>query len=231
MFGLFGKKGSEGPADASGLRATIWIVQGPRLGEKWSLDEGEIKVGRGLEDPRAINFPDTAKFISSEHAAFRKDLDGYYVEDLGSKNGTFLNGKRVSARTRLSDSDEIEIGQVVYRVKIEQVHGEDADFTGELEVSRGTLQGQRMSLDDGELTVGRELEGKGVLSFPDTEKSISTEHAVLRKTRGAYWVQDLSSKNGTFVNGTQRAIAQLSDGDEIGMGDILFKVHIRKRGA
>ncbi len=228
MFGLFGKK--KGAEDPGRLRGEIWIVEGYRLGEKWSLDEGEIKIGRGLEDPRAINFPDNAKFISGEHAVFRKGPAGYTLTDLDSTNGTFLKGKRVKGTVALADGDEIGIGQVTFRVRIGAIE-ETADQEAELVIVRGTFQGQRMSLDGGELLVGREIEGEGTLSFPDTEKGISTEHAIFRKNRGGYWVQDLSSKNGTFVNGKQKSIAQLADGDEVTLGDVAFKVHIRKKGS
>lgn len=227
MFGLFGKKRSS--EDAGRLRGEIWIVEGHRLGEKWSLDEGEIKVGRGLDDPRAINFPDNAKFISGEHAVFRKGPEGYTLTDLDSTNGTFLRGKRIKGTVRLGDGDEIEIGQVAFRVKIFPAE-EAATQEGEVEIIRGTFQGQRMSLENGELLVGREIEGEGTLSFPDNEPGISTEHAIFRKNRGGYWVQDLSSKNGTFVNGKQKSIAQLADGDEVTLGEVTFKVHIRKKG-
>lgn len=229
MFGLFKRKDAAAPVDPARLRGEVWVVEGPRLGEKWSLDAGEIRVGRGIDDPRAINFPDNAKFISGEHAVFRKDpAKGYTLTDLDSTNGTFVRGKRIKGTVSLRDGDEVEIGQVTFRVKIGAAE-EEVDQEGEIEIVRGTFQGQRMSLDHGELLVGREIEGDGTLSFPDSETSISTEHAVFRKTRGAYWVQDLSSKNGTFVNGKQKAIAQLADGDEVSIGDVVFKVHIRKR--
>ncbi len=230
MFGLFGNKEKPSGEDQGPLRGEIWIVEGHRLGEKWSLDEGEIKVGRGLDEPRAINFPDSAKFISGEHAVFRKTSRGYTLTDLGSTNGTYVGGKRVKGTIPLTDGDEIEIGQVTFRIRIGSVQ-EESHQEGEVEIIKGTYQGQRMSLEHGELLIGREIEGEGALSFPDTEMSISTEHAVFRKNRGDYWIQDLSSKNGTFVNGKQKMIAQLSDGDEVMLGDVVFKVHIRRKGS
>ena len=47
------------------------------------------------------------------HAAVLREGDGYYVEDLSSRNGTFVNGERVEGRRLLRDGDEISIGKVV----------------------------------------------------------------------------------------------------------------------
>lgn len=84
---------------------------GPRPGGLWlRREDGSVievardrfVVGRGGHCDLII---DSAK-ISREHAAFSKDPEGWWVEDLGSSNGTWFRGERVTRR-RLEHGDEI----------------------------------------------------------------------------------------------------------------------------
>ena len=54
-------------------------------------------------------------FSSARHAVVSQDAEGWWVEDVGSTNGTFLNGDRVVHRTVLHYGDEIEAGRVRLR--------------------------------------------------------------------------------------------------------------------
>jgi DNA-binding winged helix-turn-helix (wHTH) protein len=90
------------PRPARGIR----LVVGPR---EISLVEGENILGRG-ED--AIARVDSAK-ASRHHARIVVRGGRATLEDMGSKNGTFLRGKRVDGATALRDGDEILIGPVV----------------------------------------------------------------------------------------------------------------------
>ena len=55
--------------------------------------------------------------LSRRHAAFRPVLGGYEVEDLGSTNGTFVNGQRISEPTRLTGGDSIKLGASVLELE------------------------------------------------------------------------------------------------------------------
>ena len=52
-------------------------------------------------------------FASGQHARFKVAHDLWYVEDLGSTNGTWLNGRRIHAAQRLKKGDKVKIGHVV----------------------------------------------------------------------------------------------------------------------
>jgi DNA-binding winged helix-turn-helix (wHTH) protein len=78
------------------------------LGQEAALDEGENVLGR-VEDAAAWIESDS---VSRRHARLTISGDRAVVEDLGSKNGTFLNGRRIEKPQVLSDGDEIRLGQV-----------------------------------------------------------------------------------------------------------------------
>ena len=55
-------------------------------------------------------------FVSTVHARVFRRGDEVFVEDLGSRNGTFLNGDRVATPTRLRRGDRVQFGQTVAEV-------------------------------------------------------------------------------------------------------------------
>lgn len=70
----------------------------------------------GRTEPNSIVIPDPA--VSARHCrlSFRKGQ--WWIEDLGSANGTFLNGKAVAAAMALSDGDVVEVAQVKFIMEI-----------------------------------------------------------------------------------------------------------------
>ncbi len=92
---------------------TLRLIDPPtRRGELIPI-QGEITVGRA--GGCALVIPDDT-FVSQVHArVWRRDGDTL-VEDLGSKNGTYVNGERVVAPTRLRKGDRVQFGQTVAEV-------------------------------------------------------------------------------------------------------------------
>lgn len=76
--------------------------------KSFSIDEGgEISIGRGTECDVTID--NTA--ISRRHVALTLSNGVYFISDLGSTNGTFVNGKKISAEEMVSIDDTIEFGK------------------------------------------------------------------------------------------------------------------------
>ena len=69
-------------------------------------------VGVGREDDNVIRILDDA-YVSSHHARISVVGDGVVVDDLGSRNGTFLNGAKLSDRRPLRIGDRLQIGYTV----------------------------------------------------------------------------------------------------------------------
>ena len=90
-------------------RPKLIIVKGPDEGRQLTLAEGKTVFGRAEDADVQIEF--TA--VSRQHAAVEWDGDNYFLEDVGSSNGTFLNGQRIEGRVPLVPGDEVGLGQSV----------------------------------------------------------------------------------------------------------------------
>jgi pSer/pThr/pTyr-binding forkhead associated (FHA) protein len=73
------------------------------------LDRDRISLGRSSSNE--LSYPDDAG-LSRQHLALTRTNDEWFVEDLGSKNGTLLNGKRVEQKTRFLLGDRISAGHL-----------------------------------------------------------------------------------------------------------------------
>jgi pSer/pThr/pTyr-binding forkhead associated (FHA) protein len=90
------------------------VTQGPRELRGIRLDLSDpILIGR---DPDA-NLVIADGFVSSRHARVDPSERGPVLKDLGSTNGTVLNGKRLERPAVLSRGDTVELGKVVLEVK------------------------------------------------------------------------------------------------------------------
>ena len=82
------------------------VMRNEETTREWALPPGgEIFAGR--DAVCEIHLPD--RQVSRRHAVFTRAPDGVRVDDLGSKNGTWVNGVQVQSPTRLSDGDEVNI--------------------------------------------------------------------------------------------------------------------------
>jgi pSer/pThr/pTyr-binding forkhead associated (FHA) protein len=94
-----------------GLRLRI-VEPASRKGETHTIDR-EITVGRGGGCALVLS-DDT--YVSQLHARlFQQNGEGY-VEDLGSTNGTYVNGNAIDSATRLKRGDQVQFGQTVAEV-------------------------------------------------------------------------------------------------------------------
>ena len=81
-------------------------------GEDFELNSAQLTIGRGNQNDIAIG---TDEYASARHARFEPRQDGVWVQDLGSTNGTFLNGTRLDRPRRLTRGDIIRIGETDLR--------------------------------------------------------------------------------------------------------------------
>jgi diguanylate cyclase (GGDEF)-like protein len=91
-------------APVGGKRAQLVVLAGANVGEMYNLT-GTLVIGRGRDADIRIQ----GDGISRQHARIRVGADDVLVEDLGSTNGSFVNGERVDKRA-LQDGDKIQLG-------------------------------------------------------------------------------------------------------------------------
>src|SRR5690606_38824415 len=82
-------------------------MNGSFVGQVFALDEGEYSIGRAPESRIWVH----EEGVSRRHARIERTPEGFVVRDLGSANGTFVGGERVTRRL-LADGDLLEIAGV-----------------------------------------------------------------------------------------------------------------------
>lgn len=96
---------------------TLSVIQGPDAGKRFALPPNEPQlIGRSSE---ALPLGDNT--VSRRHAELTPDAGNWYIRDLSSQNGTYLNGVQLSKRVRLLPGDQVRVGQTVF------VFGQAAD--------------------------------------------------------------------------------------------------------
>jgi pSer/pThr/pTyr-binding forkhead associated (FHA) protein len=92
------------------MATELTYLTGPNEGQTLLLDpkKPELILGRSSDVDICID----NKNISRKHAKFKQDIDGVWIEDLKSKNGVFVNGRKITEPVLLDDSNEIELGDI-----------------------------------------------------------------------------------------------------------------------
>ncbi len=90
----------------------LWVKEGPRRGRFYAIHHGTT-IGRRdgdliLDDPK----------VSGSHAKFTMEKEQFFLWDLASSNGTYVNGKKIRKATLLAENDVIKIGETLFVVKL-----------------------------------------------------------------------------------------------------------------
>jgi hypothetical protein len=90
------------------------VVASPTLdgGETFSLDSHPLTIGRARNNDVSLL---EDEYASGRHARFEPRRDGIWVEDIGSTNGTFVNGIRLTRERKLTPGDVVRIGETDLR--------------------------------------------------------------------------------------------------------------------
>ncbi|MFN2218696.1 MAG: FHA domain-containing protein [Anaerolineae bacterium] len=96
-------------ASSSQATATLTLTRGPGVGTRFDIGAAPVTIGR--QDQCEVQVPGT--WVSRRHARLAWTGTGYIVEDLGSTNGTFVNGERVSGPRALRPGDRLQLGEQV----------------------------------------------------------------------------------------------------------------------
>jgi serine phosphatase RsbU (regulator of sigma subunit)/pSer/pThr/pTyr-binding forkhead associated (FHA) protein len=105
---------------------SLVFLAGPIAGRRYKLGDGEYVIGRRSDCQ--IFVPDMR--VSRQHARLVRNTDGWQLEDLGSNNGTYINGVRLQAATVLRHEDEITIANNKIRVEAQESPSEQKFVEG-----------------------------------------------------------------------------------------------------
>jgi Inner membrane component of T3SS, cytoplasmic domain len=90
------------------------VLNSPALDEntEFELNSTGITIGRGAQNDVVL---DEDEFASASHARVEPRRDGVWLEDIGSTNGTFVNGVRISRARKLTPGDLVRVGETDLR--------------------------------------------------------------------------------------------------------------------
>ncbi|MFO0864116.1 MAG: FHA domain-containing protein [Gemmataceae bacterium] len=91
------------------------LVKGSPKGTALRLSPGQILVGRGEE----CHVRSSSALVSRQHCLFEVEGDALHLRDLGSTNGTLVNGTRLCGICSLHDGDLVEVGSIILQVQID----------------------------------------------------------------------------------------------------------------
>ncbi len=187
-------------------------------------------VGRGDECDIILD-GDT---VSRRHCEIMR-LGATYILLDGSRNGTYINGERVQ-QARLQDGDQIRVGQNVLLIHLSSGIGTSVITSKataphrlppaiELKpqiVVKGLEEGVTQPFSDDRITIGRRADNHVALEADN----VSRQHCSVERRDGRYFICDLGSANGIFLNDHRADLAELNDGDRLRIGNYTIMVSL-----
>ncbi|NYD39957.1 FHA domain-containing protein FhaB/FipA [Nocardioides panaciterrulae] len=96
-----------------GAPTHVLVTEGANSGERAELDQAPILIGRGSD--AAIRLDDD--YVSTRHARIAASGDQWFVEDLGSTNGTYIGSVRLTQPTTVTVGTQIRIGKTILELR------------------------------------------------------------------------------------------------------------------
>lgn len=182
----------------------------------WLVDE-RFTIGQDSRNSLVLVDPSIAPF----HAEIRQDHGFYYLTDVGSPSGSFVNDERIKTRFQLRADDRVRLGSVELLLVDPARSKTKAEQAARwyLQVIQGEHEGKKFNIN-GSMTFGRSV--KCELCFSDQE--LSRRHCEFYLKDDVLEVKDLASANGLLVNQQKVSTAVLQPGDQLKMGSVSLLV-------
>ncbi|MFQ3590862.1 MAG: FHA domain-containing protein, partial [Chloracidobacterium sp.] len=229
-----------GPSAPSSESAYLELLNGSAP-SRFTLSAEATLIGR---DEGSHILLDARQFptVSRRHAVIERKGDAYFVRDLGSFNGTLVDGYRIAAPAQLRPGALIEIGlggaQFRFVVPGSETTGGAAQgsspavehtvvlapqtTTQKIQEAKNfvTRKAFAQGKTPGRLTVGRSSDNDIQLDV----LQISKRHAVFGRDAQGWTLEDMGSTNGVYVNGQRITRCRLRANDIVQIGPVLFRL-------
>ncbi|MFT4298245.1 MAG: FHA domain-containing protein [Aeromicrobium sp.] len=96
-----------------GTPQTLYIVSGPNAGQSVPLGDEPILLGRGTD--AAIRLNDD--YVSTRHARFSTNGQEWFVDDVGSTNGTFIGSQRITNPVPITLGTQVRLGKTIVELR------------------------------------------------------------------------------------------------------------------
>jgi pSer/pThr/pTyr-binding forkhead associated (FHA) protein len=232
-----------------GLRISLTVLEGKDVGKTVVVDKPDFIIGRENAD-MVLNDVQ----VSRKHAVLQLHDRRIVLKDLGSTNGTFIGNRQIKEE-ELKHLDEISIGGTRLLVTIFETPDTIPDNAGGtillkeevspeqttriqrpddveyklpykqriyLDIIDGVQKGTTYEFVSGKVVIGR-TDGDLIINDPN----VSKKHAVIETwSRDTYFIRDLASTNGTYINGQRVTTTKIKNGDIITVGDTRLKLRV-----
>lgn len=206
------------------MPAQLIMRRGPEVGRVFLCTSESVLIGRGVRNHIIIDDNE----VSREHCRLVRSSNGYELCDLSSRNGTFVNGHRISDCWPVKSSDIIELGDsITLEIQITETNPltspQDDDqpvylvviIEGQSNRSVYPLQGESVQ-------IGRGTMNDIILLEPE----VSRQHLRFDWDGSTYLVKDMGSTNGAKVNDVELAEPRaMKSGDIIRIGQTIRLVY------
>jgi pSer/pThr/pTyr-binding forkhead associated (FHA) protein len=107
------QKARRGGKRVRGAPTKLQIVDGPNAGQSVPLNTEPILLGRGTD--AAIRLDDD--YVSTRHARFATNGEQWFVEDLGSTNGTYIGSQRITSPVPVAIGTSVRLGKTIVELR------------------------------------------------------------------------------------------------------------------
>jgi Inner membrane component of T3SS, cytoplasmic domain len=105
--------GQKAPPKRRGSPTHVVVTEGSNVGSRAELDQAPILIGRGND--AGIRLDDD--YVSTRHARIAASGDQWFVEDLGSTNGTYIGTVRITQPTTITLGTQVRIGKTILELR------------------------------------------------------------------------------------------------------------------
>lgn len=98
------------------MKVKLRVMRGKPQGKTLVFPRGEFVIGRGSE----CHVRPDSDWVSRQHCMLKVEDGSVSIRDLGSTNGTLVNGSRILAEQALAHGDQVQVGPLVFEVRLEE---------------------------------------------------------------------------------------------------------------